>query len=156
MISSLETVPENCAEYYGTKNNKMHQYDLLSKLSIVINSIETSEILKDAFVEKRLLLATSNIVFTTSFVAYDVFNYNSYHSKIKTTFYQQGEHQVGKLPCAVIDSDKNIRDMYPYFQNIISNQWKAAKLVNDETELHNFSNELLGHLKNCRAKENQL
>lgn len=153
LISSLETVAENCAEYYGTKDNKMHQYDLLSKLSVVINSIENSETLKNAFREKHLLLATSNIVFTTSFVAYDVFNFESFHSKIKITFYQQGEHQAGKLPCSSLDSDKNIRDMYPYFQNIISNQWKSAKLVEDELGLESFSNKLLNQLKECRYKE---
>lgn len=153
LISSLETVAENCAEYYGTKDNKMHQYNLLSKLNVVINSIENSETLKTAFKEKRLLIATSNIVFTTSFVAYDVFNFKSYHSKIKITFYQQGENQAGKLPCSSLDSDKNIRDMYPYFQNIISNQWNSAQLVEGESELEALSNKLLCQLKQCRATE---
>ncbi|MCM1118742.1 MAG: hypothetical protein NC543_05200 [bacterium] len=153
LISSLESVPENCAEYYGTKDNKSHQYDLLSKLNVVINSIQNSEVLKNAFKEKRLLLATSNIVFTTSFVAYNIFNFKSYHSKIKITFYQQGEHLAGKLPSSNLDSDKNIRDMYPYFQNIISNQWKVAHQIEEVGELETFSKNLLCQLEQCKKKE---
>lgn len=154
LISNLDTVPENCSQYYGTKNNKNNQYDLLSKLSVVINSIENSETLKNAFKEKRLFLATSNIVFTTSFVAYNIFDSKSFHSsKIKITFYQQGEHQTGRLPCVSLDSNKNGSDMYPYFRNIINNQWRTADVFKDETELENFSNKLLCQLKLCKNKE---
>ncbi len=150
LISSLEIVPENCAEYYGIKDNKMHQYDLLTKLNVVINAIENSETLKNAFKEKRLLLATSNIVFNTSFVAYDIFNFKSYHRNIKVTFYQQGKHNSDNLPCVLLDSVKNARDMYPYFQNIIYNQWNAAHIIEGEQELKTFSNKLLFLLKQCR------
>ncbi len=145
LFSSLDTVSENCAEYYGAKDNITNQYDLLCKLNVVISLIENSKILKGAFDEERLLLATSNIVFTTSFVAYNIFSGKTHHSKIKITFYQQGEHKPGELPCAVVDSIKNIRDMYPYFQNIVNNQWNAAERIGDE-ELKTFSNDLIHQL----------
>lgn len=153
LVGSLESVPENCAEYYGTMDNKMNQYDLLSKLSVVVNAIENSDILKKALKEKRFLLATSNIVFASSYVGYDIFHFRSYHSKIKITFYQQGEHQAGKLPCFSIDSGRDIRDMYPYFQNIIRNQWKMANAISGTDELADFSDKLLSQLNQCKNKE---
>lgn len=149
-MGSIETVPENSAVYYGVKDDAGYRYDLLSKMNIVINAIKNSDILKKAFIEKRLLLATSNFVFTISFVAYDLFHTNTCHSKIKITFYQHGERQTGNLPCVMLDSSKNIKDMYPYFQNVINKQWNTSENIKDETALELFSNELLNALKNCK------
>lgn len=159
LISSLDAVTENSAQYYGTRDElgkEENRDNLLSKLSSAIDDIRGSKILKKAFDEKRLLLATSDIVFTTSCVGYDIdinkiikedgdigFEPPKYHSQIKVTFYQQGKCQVGKLPCVLIDSDKNIRDMYPYFSTMIAQQWKAAQIIAGESELKFLRDEIV-------------
>lgn len=155
IISSLNAVSENCAEYYGSRtdnDDNSHKYDLLSKLNMVVNTILTSDILRNAFEENRLLLATSDFVFTTSFVAYDLFSNLPSISNIKVTFYQQGEHNPEELPSVILDSGKNVWDMYPYFRNIIHNQWKAANKINGKDELKSLLNEILDSMKKCKSK----
>lgn len=154
IISSLDAVPENCAEYYGSRtdnDDNSHIYDLLSKLNIIVNTILTSDILRNAFEKNRLLLATSDFVFTTSFVAYDLFSNLPSISNIKVTFYQQGEHNSEELPSVILDSGKNVRDMYPYFQNIIHNQWKAANKINGKDELSSLLYEILDSMIKCKS-----
>ncbi|MBD5542722.1 MAG: hypothetical protein HDR01_00395 [Lachnospiraceae bacterium] len=156
LISSLDAVSENCAEYYGSRtdnDDNSYRYDLLSKLNMVVHTIRTNEIFRNAFKEKRLLLATSDFVFTTSFVAYDLFDDITSFSNIKVTFYQQGEHNPGELPSVILDSEKNIRDMYPYFRKIIANQWDAAKEIDGSEKLKSLSNEILDSMKKCRGNQ---
>ncbi|MCM1056614.1 MAG: hypothetical protein NC517_03280 [Firmicutes bacterium] len=153
LISSLDAVSENCAEYYGSRtdnDDNSYKYDLLSKLNVVVNTIRNNESFCDAFEKKRLLLATSDFVFTTSFVAYDLFDDAKSFSNIKVTFYQQGEHNPGELPSAILDSEKNIRDMYPYFRKIIANQWEAANQIDEMEKLKSLSDKILDSMKKCR------
>lgn len=150
LVSSLNAVPENCAEYYGLRSDKddnANRNDLLSKLQVVIHAIITSEVLMKAFEEERLLLATSDFVFTISCVAYDLFSPSLSHSNMKITFYQQGEHHAGKLPCILLDSDKNFRDMYPYFRAIIKNQWDGANCIKGKDNLKSLQKDILGSMK---------
>lgn len=155
LISSLAAVPENCAEYYGSRTDEdvnLHKKDLLTKLYLVVNAITTNKIFRKAFEEKRLLLATSDFVFTTSCVAYDIFTKIPSYSNIKVTFYQQGEHQLGHLPSIMLDNVKYARDMYPYFQNNLNEQWEAANHIKDKSELEILSEEIFDSMQRCTRK----
>lgn len=150
LISSVDAVSENCAAYYGSRDNKDYRRDILNKMEVVINEILNSECLKKAFIEERLLLATSDIVFTTSSVAHDLFSELRYPGKIKITFYQQGVTKPEMLPSVCFGSDKNSKDMYPYFQEIAVQQWKSAKPISNEDALRALSERIINELDKCR------
>lgn len=133
--------------------------DTTDKLRIIVRSILGDNDLRRAFIEERICIRTTNVVFTTSFVAHDLFSrhaengkkdetespvysINKPFSQIKATFYQYGESNTETQPSICNNSDKNARDMFPYFGRLIFRQWDSATEIKGVEEVEKFLHDL--------------
>lgn len=159
LFSGLEALDQNCEAYYGAGSGIKWQEDATDKLRIIVRSILGDNDLRSAFIEERICIRTTNVVFTTSFVAHDLFSrraengkkneaerpvysINKPFSQIKATFYQYGESNTETQPSICYNSDKNARDMFPYFGRLIFRQWDSATEIKGVEELEKFSHNL--------------
>lgn len=150
---------ENCEAYYGAGSSIKWREDTTNKLHIIVRAILNDDDLRKAYIDKRICIRTTDVVFTTSFVAHDLFSrrmdnggkgdsekhvlsINKPFSQIKATFYQYGESNTETLPSICYNSDKNARDMFPYFGRLIFRQWDSATEIQGEDNLRKFSNAL--------------
>lgn len=71
-----------------------------------------------------------------------MYSINKPFSQIKATFYQYGESNTETQPSICYNSDKNARDMFPYFSRLIFWQWDSATEIKGVEELEKFSHDL--------------
>lgn len=71
-----------------------------------------------------------------------MYSINKPFSQIKATFYQYGESNTETQPSICYNSDKNARDMFPYFSRLIFRQWDSATEIKGVEEVETFLHDL--------------
>lgn len=92
-------------------------------------------------------------IFSTSFVAYDVFNNSiidqikrNEYKKIRASFYQYACTDSKNEPSITVNSKDN-ENWYDFFDKTIFSQWKDSEVVNTKGKLENVINEIKSMLR---------
>ena len=150
LIVSIDAIKENARLYYGIKNESRNVKDILDKQVLTLDHIRRIPDIFTYMKNGQFRLKTLNVVFSTSFVAYDIFEDNIFAGKrrgkeLKASFYQYRCIEPKDEPNIVVDSFFS-RDWYVFFKNIIETQWKDGEAIRSEKEFEELYQKLKGNI----------
>lgn len=152
IIVSPELISESAKLYYGVHSDKVAKFnegEVYDKQLMTLNAIKNPQTLYKYFENGQLRLRIAKNVFSTSFVAYDIFD-NSVidkvkrksYKEIKASFYQYECTITRDEPNIIVDS-KNNENWYDFFAKTMTEQWKDSEIIDTEEKLTNLINKLV-------------
>lgn len=124
-----------------------------------INTIKESDILFDFFKKGKIKLRIAKNLFSTSFVAYDVFGKfltvgkdGHVYNEIKATFYQYKCTESKDEPSIIVNSLHN-RTWYDFFKNTIKLQWEDSVPIEGVEAFHNLVSKIAQKNASCPIKD---
>ena len=141
LIASPQSTEENVKLYHGINYDEVEflgkHKDLLQKQICTLDYIKRIADISTYISNGKFILKTSDTVFSTSFVAYDIFDKGMFRpqkekkikgKEIKASFYQYGCTEPKNEPNIIVDSFYS-RDWYFIFKKAIESQWKDANNI---------------------------
>lgn len=165
LMASPESVRQNTLLYHGVSLDETelmkNMNDLLNKQVDTLNCIERIPGIFDYFKNGKFKLRTLDTVFSTSFVAYDIFekeilgNGTKKGKELKASFYQYRCIEPQNEPNIVVDSFSS-RDWYLFFKDTIKLQWNDGNIIagrEEFEELRDTMNEMLQSNRDIQKKK---
>ena len=140
LIMEPEKICDAALLYHG-RNDETAVDDIITKQKETLNYIRNDDELKDYLKNGQLKFGLQNIVFSTSFIAYDVFDDKVVKKEVKASFYQYKCTNPESEPNILINSEDS-NDWYKFFVKTIREHWKDSRKINNLEELEKLSNEL--------------
>lgn len=142
LLASPKSIKANAILYHGLDENKQkvakNENNLLNKQIATLDNIERIPNIFSYMKNGKFKLKVLDSTFSTSFVAYDIFENDILLQKkkgkeLKASFYQYKCTEPRNEPNIVVDSFFS-RDWYMFFKNCIKMQWDDGKIVRTQGE----------------------
>lgn len=140
LIIDPKKIEDAALLYFGEKSHRA-QKEIITRQKQTIIGIAHDVELENCLKEGQLEFGVQDIVFSTSFIAHDVFCNKSVKREIKASFYQFGCTDPEKEPNILINSEDS-SDWYNLFLRTIKLQWEASRKITSIDELDNLFHEL--------------
>lgn len=151
MLCHYKNFTEQAKLYFGGKSDKGKEArSVIAGLQhYAIKKIASIENINKYIKEDKFELRLSNTTFSTSFVAYDIWNMKNddplilkVNSEIKVSFYLYAIDKASKKNPNILVDNKNGREWYKLFRESLYNQWIAAKKIQSLDELKKIDEEV--------------
>lgn len=147
IIVSPELISESAKLYYGVKKDKVAKFnegEVYDKQLMTLNCIKNPQTLYKYFENGQIQLRIAKNIFSTSFVAYDVFD-NSIIEKVKRKDYKEIKASFYQYECTITRDEPNIivdskdnENWYDFFAKTMAEQWKDSEIIDTEEKLINL------------------
>jgi len=153
LIADPDAVIENAKLYHGTNLNENEFSNRVASIyamqRITLDHINEIQNIYRYMQDGKFQLRILKSVFSTSFVAYDIFkddlakhNRERKEKELKASFYQYRCTDPSNEPNIIVDSFLS-RDWYLFFRKIIMMQWDDATPISNEQEFEEFRNKVI-------------
>lgn len=140
LIMDPKKIEDAALLYFGEKSHRA-QKEIITRQKQTIMGITNDGKLKDWLEKGRLEFGVQDIVFSTSFIAHDVFCNKSVKREVKASFYQFGCRDPEREPNILINSEDS-NDWYNLFLSTIKLHWETSRKIASIEELDNLFHEL--------------
>lgn len=151
MFCHYENFSDQEKLYFGNREDiKKGDVSKIARLQYcALNEMVSIENIENYIKEGKLEIRFSDTTFSTSFVAYDIWNGNNQtpltskmRSEIKISFYLYDIENASKRNPNVLVDNKNGTEWYELFHKSLLKQWKDAKRIESLDELNNIKEEV--------------